>query len=656
MQDENKQQPGITLRVIFLGIFLAILLAASSTYLALKVGILPSASIPAAILAMAILRLFHNGNIFEANLIQTAASAGEAVAGGIVFTFPALVIIGYWHYFPYFASCGIALLGGLLGILFSIPLRKILINTPQLYFPEARAIAEVLKLSQKQTFPINKMLIGTSLGAGLEFAQTGLKVIALTTEKWLVLGKSHIIGFGLGFAPALIGVGYLIGWNVGLSLLLGALIAWGIGLPLLSYFSPVGTSFILTKSLSVYSNDIHYVGLGAMLAAGLWTLLQLIRPFYLSLRLSLQGLFQPLQTQLSATEQDIPLNYLVAGLGLMIICTYFLFNYLLPIQSLSFATPQLFIVGAVLYVLVIGFVFAVLCGYFSGLVGVTASPGSAIVISGLLFMALILRGLLFFKGHALLSSQLLDAAAMTIIIGAVVAGIACIADNIQVLKVGHLINAIPYQQQLMFIIGVIVAAFTIPYVMQLLFNVYGLVTVLPHAGMDLQQTLSAPPAAMMAGLTQGVFHHDLPWLMLGIGAGIMLLLILVSKITKLNISLLGVGMGIYLPLSSSTPLFVGSLFAFAVKRYLLTKPQVVTSDLNFQHHNAVLLSCGLVAGAALMDVLLAIPLSVSGNPRLFAILPVNWQSLATLLGFLSLLILAGCFYWAVQLQNKTSTT
>ncbi|WP_342147840.1 OPT family oligopeptide transporter [Rickettsiella endosymbiont of Aleochara curtula] len=651
MQDDSRQQSGvITLRVIILGIFLAILLAASSTYLALKVGILPSASIPAAILAMAILRLFHNGNIYEANLIQTAASAGEAVAGGIVFTIPALVIIGYWHYFPYFANCAIALLGGLLGILFSIPLRKILINTPQLYFPEARAISEVLKLSQKQSFHINKMLVGTSVGAGLEFAQTGLKVIAVATEKWMVFGQSKIIGFGIGFAPALIGVGYLIGWNVGLSLLLGAFIAWGIALPLLSYLVPVGNTFILAKSLTAYANDIHYIGLGAMLAAGLWTLLNLLQPFYLSLRLSLQGLFRPSKLPLSPTEQDIPLNYLLAGLGLVIVSIYFLFNYLLPIHSLMFTLPQLFIIGAVLYVLVIGFVFAALCGYFSGLVGVTASPGSAIVISGLLFMALILRLLLFFKGHELLSSQLLNAAAVTIIIGAVVAGAACIAnDNIQDLKVGHLIGAAPWQQQIMLILGVLVAALVIPTVMQLLFNVYGLTTVLPHAGMDLHQTLSAPPAAMMAGLTQGVFNHDLPWNMLGLGAVIMLILILVNTLTKLNISLLGVGMGIYLPLSSSTPLFIGSLFAYSVKLFLQKKiHKGVASQLDFQQHDAVLLSCGLVAGAALMDVLLAIPLSITGNTRLFAILPMSWQALANLLGFVSILVIGFSFYSAVK--------
>jgi putative OPT family oligopeptide transporter len=654
MQDESKQQLGaVTLRVVILGIFLAILLAASSTYLALKVGILPSASIPAALLSMAILRLFHNGNIFEVNLIQTAASAGEAVAGGIVFTIPALIIIGYWNYFPYFANLAIACLGGLLGILFSIPLRKVLINTPQLYFPEARAISEVLKLSQKKSFHINKMLVGTSLGACLEFAQTGLKIIAVSTEKWRVFGSSHIIGFGLGFAPALIGVGYLIGWNVGLSLLLGALIAWGISLPLLSYFTPVSQTFFLEKSLSVYSNDIHYIGLGAMLAAGFWTLLHLLHPFYLSLRLLFQGLLHPQKNQLPSIEQDIPLNYLLVGLGLVIVSIYFLFDYLLPIHSLMFAFPQLFIIGAVLYVVVIGFVFAALCGYFSGLVGVTASPGSAIVISGLLFMALILRGLLFFKGHPLLSSQLLNAAAMTIIIGAVVAGAACIAnDNIQDLKVGHLIGATPSQQQIMLIIGVLIAAIVIPYVMQLLFNVYGLSTVLPHAGMDPKQTLPAPPAAMMAGLTQGVFNHDLPWTLLTIGALIMMILILVNTLTKINISLLGAGMGIYLPLSSSTPLFVGSLFAYAVKLYLQRKrDNDAPVNLNFQHHDAVLLSCGLVAGAALMDVLLAIPLSITGNTRLFAILPPSWQAFANLFGFLSLLGLAACFYWAIHLKK-----
>lgn len=650
-----EQSAVITLRVILLSIFLAIILAASSTYLALKIGILPSASIPAALLAMAILRLFKSRNIFETNLIQTAASAGEAVAGGIVFTVPALVIIGYWHHFPYLENVVIALLGGLLGILFSIPLRKILIKTPQLYFPEAKAIAEVLQLGKKQTFHIGEMLIGTGLGGILELAQSGLKIMASSVEKFWVLGPSNVLGFGLGFSPALIGVGYLIGFNVGLSLLLGAFIAWGLSLPLLSFFAALPSPFNLPKSLSVYGTDIHYIGLGAMISAGLWTLLNLLKPFYQSLRISLQGLLHPASTKagLLATEQDLPQRYLLSGLLILTVGVYFLFQSLLPIHDL-FNRPQLFIVIAVLYVLVIGFVFAAICGYFSGLVGVTASPGSAIIIAALLLMALLVRGLLFLKGDELLTAQLVNAAAISIMVGAVVAGSACIAnDNIQDLKVGHLIGAAPWQQQLMLILGVVVAAFVIPYVMQLLFNVYGLTTVFPHSGMDPKLSLSAPPAAMMAGLTQGVFNHDLPWSMMGIGAAIMATLILLNSLGGITISLLGVGMGIYLPLSSSTPLVIGSLLAFGAKLFLQGKLRAKDDQksLDFRQHYAVLLSCGLVAGAALMDVLLAIPLSISGNPRLFAIMPASWQGYANYLGFLSILGLGFSFFWVLKTRK-----
>ncbi|MES2998043.1 MAG: oligopeptide transporter, OPT family [Pseudomonadota bacterium] len=651
MQSLDIKQTGvITLRVVLLSIFLAMLLAASSTYLALKIGILPSASIPAAILAMAILRFFKNTSIYETNLIQTAASAGEAVAGGIVFTIPALVIIHYWNHFPYLENVAIALLGSLLGILFSIPLRRILIKTPQLSFPEAKAIAEVLQLAKKQSFHIREMMLGAGLGGLLELAQTGLKVIASAAEKWIVIGQSTIVGFGVGFSPALIGVGYLIGFDVGLSLVLGALIAWGIALPLLSTFTVLTGPFHLAVSLANGRTDNHYIGLGALLIAGLWTLLNLLKPFYQSLRLSIQGLLKKIPNKLpSSTEQDIPTVYLLSGLLVLIICIYFLFDYLFPLQIFMLGAPHFFILGTVLYVLVIGFIFAAICGYFSGLVGVTASPGSAIVIAGLLLIAIILRALLVFQEHQFISAELLTAAAITIMIGAVVAGTACIAnDNIQDLKVGHLIGAKPWQQQIMLILGVIVAALVIPYVMELLFNVYGLTTILPHPGMDPTQTLAAPPAAMMAGLTQGVFNHDLPWNMLGIGALIMLIFIMLHLLGFRKISLLGVAMGIYLPLSSSIPLFIGSLFAFFIKQkfqhQLLNVEEEKRLQINRQQHYAVLLACGLVAGSALMDVLLAIPMSVTGNPAILAIMPISRVGLATSLGFFSVLGLGFVFY------------
>lgn len=657
MQSAHEKQSGvISLRVILLSVFLAILLAASSTYLALKIGILPSASIPAAILAMAILRFFKNNSIYEVNLIQTAASAGEAVAGGIVFTIPALVIIRYWNHFPYFENVLIALLGGLLGILFSIPLRKILLKTPQLYFPEAKAIAEVLQLAKKNSLHLREMIIGTGVGGLLELAQTGFKMIASAAEKWVVVGQSTIVGFGIGFSPALIGVGYLIGFDVGLSLFLGALLAWGIALPLLSVVVAI-QPFHLTTSLAMYRNDIHYIGLGAMLMAGLWTLLNLLKPFYQSFKLSTQGLFKPSPNKPAlSTEQDIPTVYLFSALLVLSVCLYFLFNYLLPTHIFLSNTTYFFSIGAAIYVLVIGFIFAAICGFFSALVGVTASPGSAIVIAGFLLIAVLLRALLAFQGHPLVSGQLLSAAATTIIIGAVVAGTACIAnDNIQDLKVGHIIGSVPWQQQLMLILGVIVAAFVIPYVMQLLFNVYGLTTILPHAGMDPTQTLSAPPAAMMAGLAQGVFNHHLPWSMLGIGALIMSVFIVLQLLGVKKLSLLGIAMGIYLPLSSSIPLFIGSLFAFFIRRKFKQRlagasKEERTQIEQYQHH-AVLLACGLVAGSALMDILLAIPMSLTSNPAILAIMPTKWNSLATSLGFLSVAGLGFGFYRVSHLRE-----
>jgi putative OPT family oligopeptide transporter len=650
MQKIENQKGAISVRVILLSIFLAILLASSSTYLALKIGILPSASIPAAILAMAILRLFKNSSIYETNLIQTAASAGEAVAGGIVYTIPALVIIHYWQHFPYFENVAIALLGGLLGILFSIFLRKVLINAPQLYFPEAKAIAEVLQLAKKSAFRTREIVFGACLGGLLELAQTGFKVIASAAEKWIALGQSTIVGFGMGFSPALIGVGYLIGFDVGLSLVLGALIAWGLVLPLLSLLAAI-QPFHLTTNLTVYRNDIHYIGLGAMLMAGLWTLINLLKPFYESVQLSMQGLLKSLPNKLQlSTEQDVPSVYLFSALPVLAVCIYFLFHYLFPPHIFTTSVSYFVSLGAVVYVVGMGFIFAAICGYFSGLVGVTASPGSAILIGGLLLVAIVLRTLFVFQEHLVVSGHWLSVAAMAIIISAVVAGTAAIAnDTTQDLKVGHLIGATPWQQQLMLIIGVIVSALVIPYVMELLFNVYGLATVLPHAGMDPAQTLAAPPAAMMAGLTQGVFNHDLPWSMIGVGVLIIAVFILFDLLGFKKLSLLGIAMGIYLPLSSSMPLFLGSLFAFFIKRNFQQQLQEASVEekvqINQRQHYAVLLACGLVAGSALMDVLLAIPMSVTANPNILAILPAGWSSVASSLGFLSVLVLGFVFYW-----------
>lgn len=651
---DKQQLPEITIKVVILAIGLTLLLAVSNTYLALKIGILTSASIPAAIISMGILRLFKNSNILENNLVQTAASAGEAVAGGIVYTIPALVIIHYWSGFGYWANFAIALGGGVLGVLFSVPLRRVLMSAKHLNFPEGRAIAEVLKAGTQRTFGMREMLWGSGVGAALELAQTGLKVIANNMQGWFIYGRT-IIGFGGGFSATLVGAGYLIGFNVALSILIGAVIGWGVSIPCLSMLSalpPSGNAANLVAH--VYSQKVHYIGIGAMLVAGMWTLLTLFRPLYTSIYLSIKELNyknnpQPLQA-IARTERDIPFHYLLAGIFLALLLLYCLFKQLFPFNLLGISPVfhTAFLMGSLFYILIVGFIFAAICGYFSGLVGVAASPGSAIVIASMLLVALIVRTIMGLSGAVLSHSQLLHGAAITIIVGAVITGAAAITnDNIQDLKVGHILGATPWKQQIMLLLGVLVAAAIIPPVMQILFNVYGIAGAFPHPGMDPSQMLAAPPAAMMAAISQGVFNHDLPWGLFLSGAVIIFIAIILNKLLEKrhhSLSILGIAIGIYLPLSSSIPLFIGGLIAWLVQRSLRKKQQ--NTDAN-RSQRGVLLACGLVSGAALMDVLLAVPMALSGNPDILNILPAQWSSLAMALGVLSVILLGIWFYWVV---------
>jgi putative OPT family oligopeptide transporter len=475
------------------------------------------------------------------------------------------------------------------------------------------------------------------VGGLLEFAQTGLKIIANTFQAWFIKG-STLFGFGGGFSATLIGAGYLIGFNVGISLLFGAVIAWLILVPFLSTLAGVPLPDI-NSALSTYGEKIHYVGIGAMLVAGFWTLLSLLKPFIDGLNISFQGLRR------TDLEKDIPIRYMLLGLLLTLIFLYFLFHHLFNLTALLIPAHLTFpfILGALIYVLIIGFIFAAICGYFSGLVGVSASPGSAVIIAGMLMIALILRALISLQTNTLTQIQLLNAAAITIMIGAVITGSSAIAnDNIQDLKVGHLIGSTPWKQQIMLLIGVIAAASVIPPIMETLFNVYGIANVFPHPGMDPSQTLSAPPAAMMAGLAQGVFHHNLPWSMLGLGAGIILFCIICNLFLRrrdLELSILAIAIGMYLPLASSMPLVIGACFSLITKRYFNKKIKNANEKqktaLQNNQQRGWIIACGLVAGAALMDVLLAIPMAVARNPNLLVIMPAHLSGVAILLGILS---------------------
>lgn len=637
--------PEITLKVIVISIVLTIILATSNAYLALKVGMLTSASIPAAILSMSILRWFKNSNILENNLIQTAASAGEAVAGGVVYTVPALILIHYWTNFSYWENFTIAIIGGVLGVMFSIPIRQVLVRDPALKFPEGRAIAEVLIAGTQTNFPLKPMLYGSAIGALMELAQTGFKILASTIQLWVNAGRT-VVGFGSGLSATLIGVGYLVGFDIGVSIFIGAIIAWGMLVPILGYLHPAAAGSNATATaMTLWGSKIRYVGIGAMLTAGIWTLGSLFKPFAASLRDALLGLRLSKRqhtTILLRTEMDLPLHYVCLGILMCLMGLYFLFSYAFPLTTLPLHAPitTAILWSSLVYILVFGFIFSAICGYFSGMVGVTASPGSAVIIASLFLAAIALRIVLgVYADHIIDSTMNMKAAAIAILIGAIITGAACIAnDNIQDLKVGHLVGATPWKQQIMLLFGVVIAAAVIPPIMQLLFNVYGIGDVLPHPGMNIADALPAPPAAMMAAVTSSVFLHQLPWDMVGLGIVIGIIFIIAQHILQkkgIKLSVLAMATGIYFPLSTSTPIFIGSL----LQRYVVKR-----KGYNKEDKQGSLIACGLVTGAALMDVLLAIPFAIMKNPDQLTLLPASLTWVATILGVLAVVSLLAWFY------------
>ncbi|WP_419419064.1 OPT family oligopeptide transporter [Legionella sp. D16C41] len=647
--NEEKKVAELTARSIILAIILTVLLAMSNSYLALKLGILTSASIPAAIISMGILRLFKNSTILENNAVQTAASAGEAVAGGIVYTIPALIIIHYWQSFDYLTNFFIAVSGGILGVLFSIPLRRILVHEPALCFPEGKVIAEVLKSSDERV-GVKEIFLGGAVGGLIELLQMGFKIIASNFNFWFVVKRS-IFGFGAGFSATMIGAGYLIGHEMAVSIFIGAVISWLVALPIVSQFYPDFLAhYPLNQAASLlWDSELRYLGIGAMLFAGTWTFLLLVRPLIKSITQSFSAFTTKRNwaAQVPRTDRDIPIPFIVSGIVIIATLLFLFFQYIFPIEATGldgdFAPTLVF--AAVIYVLVIGFLFSVITGYLSGMVGVTASPGSSVVIAGMLFAAWMLLTIINqFLPLPLTPNQIKAAEAITIIIGSVVTGIAAIAnDNTQDLKVGQLVGATPWRQQVMLLVGVVVSSLVIPPVMQLLFNVYGIAGVMPHEGMDISQSLPAPTAALMAAITEAVFRNTLPWTMMLFGAGIIIVLLISIKLFKLTrymrLSILGIAIGMYLPISSSFPLFLGGMIAMYVRNRLEKKTSFTNEQKTERRQKGTLIACGLVAGSAIVDVLLAIPFSILHTPDALKIVGESWHTYGILLGILSTIML-----------------
>lgn len=445
----------------------------------------------------------------------------------------------------------------------------------------------------------------------------------------------------------MLGAGYLIGPAMALSIFIGALLSNLVFMPLLGHAYPALSSMDPTLAASwLWSNQLRYLGIGAMLFGGVVTFLKLLRPFIHSIQGTLLSRNDSLR--ITRQEKDLPASLVLAGILLAATVCFFLFQATFPLQDLhleAYGTGIVF--SAVVYILIFGFLFSIMTSYFSGMVGVTATPGSSIMIASVLFAAWLLLCLMQqVFSTPFTPSQIRAAEAVTIIIGAIVMGIAAIAnDNAQDLKVGQLVGATPWRQQVMLLLGVLVSALVIPPIMQILLSVYGIADVLPASGLPGGKTLPAPTAAMMAAITEAVFTSHLPWMQLIMGAGIIVCFLVSNRFTQKafhkQLSILGIAIGMYLPMTTSFPLFLGGLLAGYIQFSLKKKHALKT----MKSQKATEVACGLVAGAALTDVFLAIPFSVFRSADIFKLSYPGSASLALLFAILFTLLLG---YWMAK--------
>ena len=643
----DKQLPEFTLKAVALAVFLTIIFTAANIYLGLQTGLILSSSIPAAIIAMGIFRL-SQGSILENNIVQTGASVSSVIAAGIVFTLPALLMIGYWQSFPMWQVACITVLGGFFGVLFSVPIRKLLLNQPTLRFPEGVAIAEVLMLSQSK-ISMREIVYGSILGAIIEFAQNGLHVLASSAQLWVQRG-GMLFGGGIGFSPALLGAGYIVGLEVALSMLAGAVIGWVLGVPLLTAFVHVpNADSTLHAVMSLWDAKLRYIAMGVLVFAGLWTFASLIRPMWASLRLMTHAAGDAAQTQATPrTEQS--LSFRTCAFSAVVLSAFFvaLCFYLLPFHSLGFSlhTIWVFVACACLYVLIASFVFSVICGYFSGLVGVSASPVSAINLASTLLIAAIIFGFLWWGGLHRDPTHVLAAAASTILIAGIIAIASTISNNnIQDLKTGQMIGATPWKQQIVLAICVVAGALVAPMIMRLLFDVYGIVGApMPRAHMDPSRMMMAPQAALIAAVTKGFFQQHLPWLYVGIGVVIALLAqgahVLLKQVGK-PFSVLAFAMGLYLPLNVTTPLIFGGMIAGLVKRRL-ARDGLQGDTLKLAQQRPIMVASGLIAGASVLDILIAIPFAMAQSTQVLNVVSAGFTPFAILLSAITTLFV--CIY------------
>ncbi|WP_039790502.1 OPT family oligopeptide transporter [Herbaspirillum huttiense] len=594
-QDNQTGLPELTLRGMLLGALITVVFTASNVYLGLKVGLTFSSAIPAAVISMAVLRLFSNANILENNMVQTQASAAGTLSE-VIFILP----------------------GG----------------------------DDVRK-------GLNDIWAGSIVSAAVALVTGGFRLLSEGLNVWAGIGAA-IFRLPLGFSLALLGAGYMIGIVSGVAVLIGVIISWVFAVPILRMLTPASPGTTLAAYANgLWKSQVRFIGAGMIGVAAVWTLATLFKPMLEGVKASLSTLSRRQQGSAERTDQDMSPRWIIVISLAMIALLAVVFASFLSDAPVS---PALFIgliVYAVVFAFVFGFLVAAACGYMAGLIGSSSSP-----ISGIGIVAVILVSVLLLVSGAvdpLLAtpegSKL--AIAVALFVTAAIIAVAAIAnDNLQDLKTGWLVGATPYRQQIALLIGCVVGAAVISPILELLYNAYGFTGALPRAGMDAAQALAAPQATLMTAIATGIFTRELNWTMLGVGVALGIVLIVIDWLLArrggvARLPVLAVGIGIYLPPMVSSALFLGALLGWLIERALRRRALAAGADpeayADKPRQRGILVASGLIVGESLVGVLLAAVIGFTGKDAPLAVVSGAFESTGQWLGLVALVLVLIAF-------------
>ncbi len=598
--------PQLTLKAILLSIVLTVILASANAYVGLFAGITVATAIPAAVISMAVLPLFGKSNILENNIVATGASAGTSISAGAIFTLPALILLHHWSRFDYWWTLAIVGLGGLLGVLFSVPLRRTLIIEQKLLFPEGVAAAEVLKVGANPGVGAKFLALATVGGGVFKLVTSGLRLLPETFTAQGFFGARGIAFFGYSFSPALLAVGYIVGLNIAILIAAGGFFSWWLAIPVYNAFfydhDPVLLHALAGLSaedaaFAIWRAQIRYIGVGCMLTGAIWALWSLRRSLWSAIRSGLKvGVSR--SADMPHTERDIPMGTVLICIALFVVPLFVLYYIVVGSIGVSLAMAVIMIVA--------GFLFSSVSGYMAGLIGSSNNPVSGITICTILFASVVLMWMVGGKSSI--------GAVAVVFIGAVVCNAAAVAgDNLQDLKAGQLVGATPWRQQVMLCIGVVASAAVMAPVMNVLLFAYGIGEP-AHAGV---KPLPAPQANLVKSVAEGMFGGTLPTGMIAggvvIGALIIALdLYLKRRGSRWSAPVLAVAVGIYLPLDVSTPILAGGIVAEVVDRWHIRRNP--GADHEKLKQNGMLFAAGLITGEALVGIFIAMCIWIAKNP------------------------------------------